>query len=55
VCLDANGGARSWWLALVHAEALGERLLAAGTECREFNEQVARRIAKWAAEHPESQ
>jgi hypothetical protein len=41
VCLDENGGERSWWLAAVHAEALGERLLAAGTERREFNEQEA--------------
>jgi hypothetical protein len=45
VCFDKNGGERSWWLAPVHAEALGERLLAAGTECREFNDHEARRIA----------
>jgi hypothetical protein len=43
VCLDENGGERSWWLDPDQAELLGRRLLEYGIECRVLNEQEERR------------
>lgn len=51
VCLDENGGERSWWLDLDQAETLGRRLITLADECRVLNDEQASRLAAWRKEH----
>lgn len=43
VCLDENGGERSWWLDPGEAERLGRKLLQLGEECGLLNSEEERR------------
>ena len=52
VCLDENGGSRSWWLDPQQAELLRRRLLDYGAECRELNANEEVRQALWRDSHP---
>jgi hypothetical protein len=40
VCLDENGGERSWWLDPDQAEALGRKLVEYGANCRHLNAET---------------
>ena len=55
VCLDENGGERSWWLDPEQAEILGKKLVGYAAECQERNAQEQRRIAEWKESYPDPQ